>query len=50
MNSQKCEEQARTGPAGHRKIPGGPVVAIKIYYINKLIFLAKMLDNVGRPE
>ena len=25
--------QARTGPAGYREIPGGPV-AIKKYYIN----------------
>ena len=29
--------QPRTGPAGHREIPGGPV-AIKKYYINKLLF------------
>ena len=41
--------QVSTGPAGHREIPGGPV-AIKKYYINKLMFFAKVLDNVGQSD
>ena len=39
----------RTGPAEHRKIPGG-LATIKKYCINKLMFVAKTLDNVGRSK
>ena len=44
-NLKRSKRQVRTGLAGHREIPSGPV-AIKKYYINKLMFFAKTLGLV----